>query len=69
MNQIQTVYMLLKAFPKMKICIRQMKLTLFLDDRYGRSVVVTDYFPDVKKFIKSVKTIQNLDFALLKNCS
>lgn len=44
-----------------------MKLTFFLDDRYGRSVVVTDYFPDVKKFIKSVKTIRNWNFALLKN--
>lgn len=43
------------------------EINFFLDDRYGRSVVITDYFPDVKKFIKSVKTIQNWDFALLKN--
>ena len=32
----------------------------FLDDSFGRSVEVTEYFPDIKKFIQTVSTLQKV---------
>lgn len=31
---------------------------LFFDDSLGRSVEVSDYFPDIKKFIQTLSTLQ-----------
>lgn len=36
------------------------EIIAFLDDVYGRSVDITDYFPDVDKFIQFVKKIQKV---------
>ncbi|CAB1445457.1 unnamed protein product [Pleuronectes platessa] len=38
----------------------QVKLNEFLDDSFGRSVEVTEYFPDIQKFIQTVNTIQKV---------
>ena len=32
----------------------------FLDDSFGRSVEISEYFPDIKKFIQTVSTLQKV---------
>ena len=36
------------------------EINIFLDDTFGKSIQVKDYFPDVGKFNKSVTTLQKV---------